>query len=61
MNASRPEEIASAVKKIHDDPQFLSALIARGMARSKEFTGLDYVRGVFEMSDESESIRVNWK
>jgi len=61
VNASQPEEIAAAVKKLHDDPQFRAALIARGTVRSKEFTGQDYVRGVFEMFDEIESIRVNWK
>jgi len=36
-------------------------LIARGRARAKAFNSLDYVRGVLEIVDEFEPVRINWK
>jgi glycosyltransferase involved in cell wall biosynthesis len=60
VNASRPEEIALAVRNIYDDSRLRTGLIEKGLARAKEFTGLDYVRCVFTMIDDFEAIRSNW-
>jgi glycosyltransferase involved in cell wall biosynthesis len=58
---SSPDEIASAVKKIHDDPALRNDLIAKGLVRARKFTSQDYVRAVFAMLDDFEAVRVNWK
>jgi glycosyltransferase involved in cell wall biosynthesis len=60
VDGSRPEEIAMAVKKIHDDPRLRESLIQKGLVRAGEYTGLDYLRDVFKMLDEFEIIRSNW-
>jgi glycosyltransferase involved in cell wall biosynthesis len=60
-NPSSPDEIASAVKRIHDDPTLRSDLIVKGLARAGKFTNRDYVRAVFAMLDDFEAIRANWK
>jgi glycosyltransferase involved in cell wall biosynthesis len=61
VNVSHPEEIALAVKQIHDDAQLRASLVEKGFARVGKFTGLDYVREVFAMLDEFEAIRINWE
>jgi len=61
VNPSSPDEIASAVKRIHDDPALRSGLIAKGLERAGKFTSRDYIRAVFTMLDDFEAIRGNWK
>jgi glycosyltransferase involved in cell wall biosynthesis len=60
VDGSRPEEIALAVKKIFDDPQLREALIQKGLVRAKVYTGTDYVRDVYKILDEFETVRNNW-
>jgi len=57
----RPDGIAQAIKDLSDKPQLRLELIARGRARAKAFNSLDYVRGVLEIVDEFEPVRINWK
>ena len=60
VDGSKPEEIAIAVKKIHDNPHLREKLIQKGLARAKEYSGLDYVRDVFAIFDEFEVVRNTW-
>jgi glycosyltransferase involved in cell wall biosynthesis len=60
VDPSSPDEIALAIKRIHDDPSLRASLITKGQKRSKEYTGIDYVRDVFKIMDEFDSIRINW-
>ena len=61
INPNSPEEIALAIKKIHDDVQLRAELVTRGYARSKSFTSSDYVKKVFTIIDDFQSIRINWE
>jgi glycosyltransferase involved in cell wall biosynthesis len=56
----KPEEIAAAVRRLHDDPMLRAALVERGRARSRRFTGEDFVRGVLAWLDEFEPVRRCW-
>jgi glycosyltransferase involved in cell wall biosynthesis len=60
VDGSKPEEIALAIKKIHESPHLREKLIRKGLVRAKEYSGLDYVRDVLTMFDEFEVIRSTW-
>jgi glycosyltransferase involved in cell wall biosynthesis len=60
VDGSKPEEIALAVKKIHENPHLREKLIRKGFARAKEYSSLDYVRDVFTLLDEFEAVRSTW-
>ena len=55
-----PEHIASAIKLLWDDIPVRQKLIERGFERAKKWTGQDYVKRVFSVLDELESIRRCW-
>jgi glycosyltransferase involved in cell wall biosynthesis len=61
VNGLAPEEIALAIKKIRDDPTLRNNFIQKGHVRAANFTGPGFVRGVFEILDEFEPVRRNWK
>lgn len=61
IDPRKPEEIAEAVIRLRTNPEFRQSLIARGHARAAQFTGAEYVRGIFALLDEFEPIRRNWK
>ncbi len=56
-----PDELASAIISLHDTPELRSILIRNGFERARKWTGQDYVRGIFSILDEFESIRYCWK
>jgi glycosyltransferase involved in cell wall biosynthesis len=58
--ATKPEEIAAAVHRLHGDPALRETLIDRGRARARRFTGEDFVAGVCEWLDEFAPIRRCW-
>ena len=60
VDASKPDQIAPAIKRLDVDPALREKLIIKGKMRSKEYTSIDYVRDIFKMIDEFESIRTNW-
>jgi glycosyltransferase involved in cell wall biosynthesis len=60
VNPANPQEIASAVRKLKDDPELRNTLIERGRARAKKWTSHDYVRGLFRILDHFEPIRRTW-
>lgn len=55
-----PSAQANSIKMLYDSPRLQQQLIERGFARAKRWTGKDYVRGVFEILDEFQSIRYSW-
>jgi len=54
------EQIALAVKSLHDDPALRQTLIQRGLKRAASWTGQDFVKGVFAILDEFEPVRRCW-
>jgi len=59
VDPRRPDEIANAIKSLWDNPELRQELIAKGFAR-KVWTGHDYLRGVFDILDEFETVRNAW-
>ncbi len=60
VNPKRPDEIARALKLLHDNPDLRAQLVQRGQARAAQWTGHDFVRGVFAILDEFQAIRRCW-
>ena len=60
VNPRDPEDIARAIKSLHDDQVLYQTLIQRGSERASRWTGQDYVRGVLVILDEFEPIRRCW-
>ena len=60
VNATRPEELAEAVRRLAREPEERSRMIERGRTRAQAWTAADYVRGIFAILDEFESIRRCW-
>lgn len=60
VNPTDEEQIALAIKSLYDDPSLRQTLVQRGLERSAGWTWQDYVRGVFAILDEFESIRRCW-
>jgi len=54
-----PDEIADAIKSLWDNPELRQELITKGYAR-KVWTGHDFVRSVFKILDEFETVRNAW-
>jgi glycosyltransferase involved in cell wall biosynthesis len=55
-----PNQIALAIKSLHEDISLRYTLIQRGLERAHRWTGKDYVKGVFSILDEFEPIRRCW-
>lgn len=60
VNPRDPEEIARAIKSLHDDQSLYQTLIQRGLERASRWTGQDYVKGVLAILDGFEPIRRCW-
>jgi len=60
VDPKNPDDIASAIKLLHDNETIRKTLVRRGKDRSLKFTGPDYVKGVFKILDDFESIRNCW-
>jgi glycosyltransferase involved in cell wall biosynthesis len=56
-----PEQIAGALKLLYDNPSMRQQLITKGYERATRWTGQDFVRGVFKILDEFESVRRCWQ
>ena len=57
----KPEDIAEAIRKLHEDSGLRETLRERGMRRAKSWTGTDFIRGVFEIIDEFDAVRRCWE
>jgi glycosyltransferase involved in cell wall biosynthesis len=60
VDPSNVEAIADAVQLIHSDAGLRGKLVARGRARAQSWTSSDFVRGVFSILDEFETVRRCW-
>jgi len=60
VDPCQPQEIATAIHRLHTDPDLRTQLITRGRERSTRFRAPDFVRGVFAMLDELEPLRQTW-
>ncbi|MDO8303037.1 MAG: glycosyltransferase family 1 protein [Sedimentisphaerales bacterium] len=56
-----PQDIASAIRKLHADEPLRAQMIADGRERAAQWTSKDFVRGAFEILDKFESVRRTWK
>jgi glycosyltransferase involved in cell wall biosynthesis len=61
VDPADPEDIALAIRKICEDSKLRATLIQRGKKRAAEWTGDDFVRGVFGILDEFEPFRRSWR
>jgi glycosyltransferase involved in cell wall biosynthesis len=61
VNGLDASEIANAIKKMNDDLELRKSYINKGLTRAKKFTGSDFVKSVFTILDEFESVRRNWE
>jgi glycosyltransferase involved in cell wall biosynthesis len=55
-----PNEIALAVKALHNDLTRRQMLIQRGLNRARRFTGEDFVNGILSILDDFEGVRRCW-
>ena len=60
INPNSPEEIADAIQTMHTDKHLREELIMRGQTRAQSWTGENFVRGVFSILDDFETIRRSW-
>lgn len=61
IDGRKPEEIAQAVKALYNAPELKASLIAKGKSRAARFTSAVFVKGIFSLCDEFETIRRNWQ
>jgi glycosyltransferase involved in cell wall biosynthesis len=54
------EEIATAVKRLYNDPVLRDTLVARGIARASKWTGEDFMRSVLSIIDDFEPVKRCW-
>jgi glycosyltransferase involved in cell wall biosynthesis len=60
VDPGRPESISEGIRTILGNSSLRLSLIEKGRARAKSWASPDFVRGVFAMFDEFESIRRSW-
>jgi glycosyltransferase involved in cell wall biosynthesis len=61
VDPKSPEQIADAIFNVYNSPDLRKTLIERGLKRAQQWTGHDFVRGVFSILDEFEAIRRCWE
>jgi glycosyltransferase involved in cell wall biosynthesis len=54
-------QLAARIKELHAGPELVKSLIERGRERASRWTTRDYVAGIFQIADEFESMRRNWR
>lgn len=55
-----PEEIAHAIYLLYSDKQLRDRLVQKGLVRATAWKGDDYIRAIFSLLDEFESVRRCW-
>jgi glycosyltransferase involved in cell wall biosynthesis len=60
VDPKEPEQIALAIKSLWDNRALRQTLVERGLVRASQWTGQDYIKGVFAILDEFEVIRRCW-
>ena len=61
VNPKNPTEIAWAIKSLKENPALRQALIQKGLTRSNQWTGQDYIREICSILDEFAPIRRCWE
>ena len=60
-DGKNPENIADKIYHLHKDSKLRQRLIKNGYDRSVAWTADDFVKGIFKIIDEFESIKRNWQ
>ncbi|MDY6836619.1 MAG: glycosyltransferase family 1 protein [Thermodesulfobacteriota bacterium] len=60
VDPNNVEQVANGIKQLRDDSDLRQGLVTRGYARASSWTGVDFVRSVFSIFDEFESVRRCW-
>lgn len=60
IDATVPEQIAEAVRRIRTDPAVKAELIERGHAKARRWTARNYLQAMYGLFDEFAAIRRNW-
>ena len=60
VDPNSPEAIADAIQLVNADTAARDRLIARGWVRAQAWTSADFVRGIFSILDEFETVRRCW-
>ena len=61
VEPNKPESIADAIKDLLENPNKKKVLIERGRRYASQWTGKEFVQGVFSILDDFESIRRCWE
>lgn len=61
VDPKSPEQMADAIFNVYNSPDLRKTLIERGSKRAQQWTGQDFVRGIFSVLDEFEAIRRCWE
>jgi glycosyltransferase involved in cell wall biosynthesis len=61
FDPKKPEEIARAVDLLYTSHSLRNTLIEKGYTRAHQWTGKDFIRSLFLILDEFESVRKNWE
>lgn len=56
-----PKALADAIRHVHEDEGVRRGLVERGRERAARWTGVDYVRGVFELVEEFAPFVRTWR
>jgi len=60
VDSTDPSEFANAIRRLDIEPGLRERMILEGRKRAQTWTAQDYVRGIFDILDEFESIRRCW-
>jgi glycosyltransferase involved in cell wall biosynthesis len=61
VDPKSPEQIADAIFTLYNSPDLRKTLIDRGSERAQQWTGLDFIRGIFSVLDDFEPVRRCWE
>jgi glycosyltransferase involved in cell wall biosynthesis len=60
VDPRRPDQIAAAIRRLHEDATLRATLVARGLERARRFTSRNFVAGVIAWLDDFASVRRCW-
>lgn len=60
FNPADERDLATSIRRLHDDPGLRGTLIKRGLARAQSRTAQDYLSDIFRIADEFQPIRRCW-
>jgi len=60
VNPADEQSAVSAILRLRDDPALRATLLERGQHRARQFTGLDFTRGLLHILDDFAPLRRCW-